>query len=126
MSVRIFLVEDNDGLRELLAQSLHELGFAVYAFDSGSRALELIETGLCPDVAIVDLLLMADMNGWQLAEELKRGPAGVAVIAISGASLTQDQLRQCRADAFLQKPFEVEHLLSVIERFTGSPARRVH
>lgn len=123
---RIYLVEDDIGLSEPLAGFLTTRGHAVYAFDSGGRALEFLRTNSWPDIVLLDLLLRADMNGWQFVEEVRRLDGGVRlpIIAMSGAPLNDAERRQCHADAFLPKPFELVHLLDMIELFTGSSERQ--
>lgn len=120
--LRILIVEDHPGIREGLADVLEVRGYRVDLFDGGSRALEFLETGPLPQVALVDLLLQRDMNGWQLVEQMKADPRlrEIPIIAMSGAALTADQRKQCRADAFLQKPFEFDQLLGWVERLASA------
>lgn len=119
---RLFLVEDDLGLSEPLAGFLTSRGHAVYAFDSAGRALEFLRTNPWPDLVLLDLLLRADMNGWQFVEEVRRLDHGerLPIIAMSGAPLNDAERRQCHADAFLPKPFELVHLLDMIDLFTGA------
>lgn len=119
---RLFLVEDDLGLSEPLAGFLTSRGHAVYAFDSAGRALEFLRTNPWPDLVLLDLLLRADMNGWQFVEEVRRLDHGerLPIIAMSGAPLNDAERRQCHADAFLPKPFELVPLLDMIDLFTGA------
>jgi len=120
---QIYLVEDDEGVTEPLAGFLIKRGHKVYAFDSATRALEFLKVGPVPDVVLLDLLLRADMNGWQFIEEVRRmrDPvrAQVPIIAMSAAALTDAERRQLKADAFLPKPFELMPLLGLIDLFAG-------
>lgn len=120
---QIYLVEDDEGVNEPLAGFLIKRGHSVYAFDSAARALEFLKTGPVPDVVLLDLLLRADMNGWQFIEEVRGlrddARAQVPIIAMSAAALTDAERRQLRADAFLPKPFELVPLLELIDLFAG-------
>ena len=91
-SCRVLIVEDHTGIREGLADVLEVRGYRVDVFDGGSRALEYLESGPLPQVALVDLLLQRDMNGWQLVEQMKADPRlrDIPIIAMSGAALTAD------------------------------------
>ncbi len=119
---RILLVEDTLGLREGVADYLRLKGYAVDTFDGGFRALEFLETGPQPNLILLDLILKPDMNGWQFAEAVKGNPkfTDVPIVALSGAVLSRDQLRQCRAEAFIAKPFELDTLLEVVDRYSGA------
>jgi CheY-like chemotaxis protein len=121
MRNRIVLVEDTIGIREGVADFLRLKGYLVDTFDSGFRALEFLETGPRPDLILLDLILKPDMNGWQFAEAVKtnRKLTEIPIVALSGAVLSREQLRQIRAEAFLAKPFELEQLLDVVQRYSG-------
>lgn len=121
MTKRIVLVEDTPGIREGVAEFLRLKGYSVDTFDGGFRALEFLETGPKPNLILLDLILRPDMNGWQFAEAVKANPKfeDVPIVALSGAVLSREQLRQCRSEAFIAKPFELETLLDVVQRYTG-------
>ncbi len=124
---QIYLVEDDEGVTEPLAGFLTKRGHRVYTFDSGARALEFLKAGPVPDIVLLDLLLRADMNGWQFIEEVRRSRdatrAQVPIIAMSAAALSDAERRQLRADAFVPKPFELMPLLELIDLFAGMEAK---
>ncbi len=124
---QIYLVEDDEGVTEPLAGFLIKRGHRVYAFDSATRALEFLRKGPVPDVVLLDLLLRADMNGWQFIEEVRglrdSARSQVPIIAMSAAPLSDAERRQLRADAFLPKPFELMPLLELIDLFAGREAK---
>ena len=59
---RIMLVDDDDLVRETLAEQMEELGFVTILASSGSEALALIEAGVAPDALVTDLS-MPGMSG---------------------------------------------------------------
>jgi excisionase family DNA binding protein len=72
-----------------------------------------------PDLLIMDLM-MPVMDGFQVCQILKSNPAtkDMKIIAISGRKLTaaqQDFLAK-NVDQFMQKPFEMNDLISAVER----------
>lgn len=64
----ILVVDDDDAVRESLAEYLDDLGYAVTTVDSGERALQAISQNTF-DVAIVDLRLPG-MSGENLAKRI--------------------------------------------------------
>jgi CheY-like chemotaxis protein len=112
---RILLVEDDEGLRETIADLLREEGYDVAMFASGYDALEHLRTAPLPRVILLDLML-AGMDGFefrrlQLAEERI---AHVPVVLLSGTSDLSALSTVLHAAAFLRKPFDVQALLTVV------------
>ncbi len=122
---RILIVDDEIDTREVLADLLRARGYDVDIFDGGSRALEFLQAGPRPKVMVLDLLLRSDMNGWQFLEVVKSDPQlrSIPVIAISGADLTPQHRRQCKADAFLAKPIHPHLLLGLLREYGAIPYR---
>jgi two-component system, chemotaxis family, sensor kinase CheA len=118
MQIQVLLIDDDAGIRECLAEILSAQGYAVACFDSGSRALEFIEGGYVPDLFIVDLVLRPDMNGWQFIDGVKRTPTlrSAPIIAVSGLPAASEPVHECHADFFVQKPFDVDELLTMVRR----------
>ncbi len=121
---RVLVVDDNDALRENLAEALELEGFAVAVAPTGEAALDRLAHEPPPGVVLLDLKLPG-MSGADLLARIRRDPrlAGVRVVMTTGAvgvrSLTS------AADAVLMKPFGVRELLSALARVgAGRPAPR--
>ncbi len=110
---KILVVEDNDDVREMMAVTLELEGHQVSTAANGRDALEQLRTGEKPCVILLDLM-MPVMNGWEFRRELERDPAlaDVPVVVISAA--TGELVRNTRADAFIPKPIDMDHLLDVV------------
>lgn len=114
--VRVLVVEDDDGLREVVAVSLPLLGHEVVctAVDGEDARLFLddpLETDL--ELVITDFQ-MPRMNGLELAGYIKRiWGSRIKVIVMSGWH-NPDALREVAlaagADAFIRKPFDIHEL----------------
>jgi CheY-like chemotaxis protein len=123
---RILVVDDNDDARLLLADVLAELGHEVATAASGPAALEALRTP-APEIAILDIGL-PEMDGYQLAAELRRVLPDIHLIALSGYGQPNDRARSQSAgfDRHLVKPVEMRRLLQTIaelaqERFDRHP-----
>jgi GAF domain-containing protein len=122
------LVEDEDGLRELLARVLAQRGYAVLAARDGVEALALLEARERePDVAITDVI-MPRLSGADLVERLRARRPGLRVLYISG--YTADVLGARGElgppdDAFLAKPFTPDVLLRKLREVLDGPRRAV-
>jgi two-component system, cell cycle sensor histidine kinase and response regulator CckA len=118
---RVWLVEDDDAVRELSHRFLREAGFSVTVARSGMDALRAIHTSPPPDVVITDVVMPA-MNGRELAGHLRERWPHVPVAFVSG--YPQDRLRTTDGELpFLTKPYSRRQLLDLVERcLTEAPA----
>jgi signal transduction histidine kinase/CheY-like chemotaxis protein/CHASE3 domain sensor protein len=108
----ILLVEDDPALRSLAERILRSYGYTVLVASTGPRALSLVTERSEPIDLIATDVVMPDMSGNALVEEVHGVRPGIPVLFMSG--YTDDEvvrrgLRDGRA-AFLQKPFTPEQL----------------
>lgn len=111
----ILIVEDDDEIRDLLAEMLADTGFIVTTARNGREGLEQLRSGPRPDVVLLDLM-MPVMDGWQLRAEMLADPelAKIPVIIVSGAADMQDDGTSLAASRILTKPVKWPVLLESI------------
>src|SRR5256885_9577764 len=87
MSRTALIVEDDDAIRDSLADLLRDEGWRVELAPDGQQALLQLRRGLRPDVILLDLMLPI-MNGWEFRVEQRRDPplALLPVVAMSADS----------------------------------------
>jgi CheY-like chemotaxis protein len=109
----ILVVDDNDALRENIAEALEMEGYAVVVEASGSAALARLAEEPLPRVVLADLM-MPGMDGGELLARIRGDPrlAGVRVVITTGAYGS----RLPGADGVLTKPFGVKDLLATLRR----------
>lgn len=124
---KMLLVDDNQTNLEIVRHYLEAAGMRCLALTDGTAVvpaiLRQVELNDPFDLAIVDLQMPA-VDGCQVAENIHRLPAGVALplIALSAAGGSEVTLsRQAGFAAYLQKPVRREKLLEVIERLLLGP-----
>jgi two-component system response regulator GlrR len=100
---RILCVDDDPAMQELLVWQLQSAGFRPLAVSSGRDALRLAEAEPI-DLFVLDYQ-MPDMNGEELAAELRRRCPGVLLLMVSGSSAIPDAVRQL-VDGFVPKDAE--------------------
>lgn len=112
---RILLVEDDPHLSAAAKRSLGRLGYQVHAVFSGRAALDAVDH-LPPFDLVVTDLVMPDMNGAELAEELTRR-VGVRLLFITGYAPESIQQRGILARGeLLRKPFGTNELAAAVRR----------
>jgi two-component system response regulator FixJ len=112
----VFVVDDDDAVRESLEFSLKLAGYAVKSFDSAIAFLEADVAS--PSACMVTDVRMPDMDGIELQTELKRRGSSMPVIVITGHGDIPLAVRAMKAGAidFLEKPFAREGLLAAVKR----------
>ena len=112
----VLVVDDESGIRELLAVILEVEGYRVVQASCGSEALAAVAAHSI-DLITLDVM-MPDMDGWQVAERLDADArtAGIPRMMISGKPI--GELRAApgarRAAAVLTKPFDFLQLTALI------------
>jgi DNA-binding NtrC family response regulator len=111
---KILVAEDEKLLRLMMAKLLQVSGYKVYTCDNGIQALELIEKESF-DLVITDLL-MPGATGMEVLRETRNRQPRARVIIITGTPSSETLLEaKCEgAYAYLRKPFQLKHFLSVL------------
>ncbi|MGA3006374.1 MAG: response regulator [Opitutaceae bacterium] len=120
--LRILLVDDEDAYRQMMTQTLTEMGYEVMEARNGKEAVQVHE--LCPADAVLTDLIMPDTDGIEIIREFKRIHPSVKIIAMSGGGWvgTRDYLKAAKligADETLTKPFSKQELSDALERLCG-------
>jgi CheY-like chemotaxis protein len=113
---RILIVDDEEGFRDGLADLLDLEGFSVEVCSDAVEAVRLLPQ-FRPDAILLDLR-MPHLDGEGFMRGLHGLPAGdhVPVVLISAKEDLAAVAARAGAAAFLAKPFDVEQLLSVLEK----------
>lgn len=111
----IYIVDDDQAVRDGLTALLTVSGFALQTFDSAERFLAAIDPNAA-GCAILDIR-MPGMNGLELQGELKRRGIALPVIIITGHGEVPLAVAALKAGAvdFLEKPFDSDALLASIQ-----------
>lgn len=110
----VFLVDDDDALRDGIADLLRVVGYRVYTWPDGAAFLADIPR-VAPAVLITDMR-MPSLSGVELHAELLRLGRLLPVIYISGESTVAQSIQAMKQGAveFLIKPFGREELLRAV------------
>ena len=118
----ILVAEDNEDVRESIADALESEGYQVYTSPNGKDALAVLPTLPGPVLVLLDLM-MPVMNGWEFLDAQKHDAvlAGHQVVTISAVSPTQSLQDPEPLDTAgsLQKPINLEPLLETVRKFCG-------
>jgi CheY-like chemotaxis protein len=112
---RILVVDDNPAVREVLTDLLRG-HYHVAVAGNGAEALDALQERL-PDGILLDLA-MPVMDGWTFLERRRDDPAiaEVPVLILSAECPDRPKAEPPDVQDYVAKPFDVEHLLSAVER----------
>ncbi|HZC23991.1 MAG TPA: HD domain-containing phosphohydrolase [Candidatus Binatia bacterium] len=117
MADRILVVDDEEPIREIVAQMLAAAGYLCKEAASGVEALAVLTSGEEFELMLSDLM-MADLDGIGLLERTKEKYPDMPVVMVTAVHDISVALAAIRNGAYdyLLKPFEREQLLNTVSR----------
>ncbi len=107
--MRLLIVEDETDLRQALAMSLGDEGYAVDMAEDGEEGLYMAQEWDY-DAIILDIM-MPRMDGWEMLERLRK-TKNTPVLILTARGAVDDRVRglDLGSDDFLVKPFDTDEL----------------
>jgi CheY-like chemotaxis protein len=120
----ILLVDDDDDLRELLAELLHAHGFRVAVARHGAEALDLLSRGERPSLIVLDYMMPVMDGPTFLATKLRdERLAAIPVFLLTAMGDAARDPACASATRCLRKPLPVADLVLAINQALGLPAK---
>jgi CheY-like chemotaxis protein len=117
-TLTVLVVDDDDGVRYILARQLEQGGFRVLTAGNGVEALSVLEQPGVEVHLVVSDLLMPQLDGYQLAARLATLPNPPEVVFVSAfrSDLELDR-------PIVTKPFHLHDLTAAVQRILEKPSR---
>jgi len=114
MKSKIYILEDNEDILEIMSESLEIAGYEVNGYTNVADFKNAMNIAT-PDLFLIDVIL-PDGHGINLCEDLKlnRSTRHLPVILLTAHSEIQKMKIRSRADDFIAKPFQMEDLIKRI------------
>jgi PAS domain S-box-containing protein len=124
--VRVLLVEDHPGVRDVAVKQLEEFGCKVIQAHDGQAALALLKQGQDVDLLFTDIVMPGGMTGVDLARQATELRPGLKVLFTSGFAESALQGDQSRLGGrnFLSKPYRKQDLARRIREVLAGPESR--
>lgn len=116
MDKKIVLIQDDEQILELMDHILTGEGYDVIPSLTTEPIEEIGE--IDPDAVIVDEHIKGSKRGTKVIKELKSDPETEevpAVLTSTSADLSQ-KAEECKADDYIEKPFDIDHLVDVVKK----------
>lgn len=117
ISFKILLVEDDEALRFIVKDNLEQNDYSVEVAEDGEKALLLFKSHNF-DLIVLDVML-PKIDGFQVAETIRKKDEQVPIIFLTARSMTEDKITGLTigGDDYIPKPFSMEELLLKIKIF---------
>jgi CheY-like chemotaxis protein len=115
---KIMVAEDDIGILEAMQIMLEDAGYEVITTVDGQTVQDVTED--LPDVLLLDIW-MSGMDGTEICQHLKSQPRTqhIPIILCSANKDTQKLAKECGADDFIMKPFEMMDFLNKVKKYAG-------
>ena len=126
MALEVLVVDDEADIRELVSGVLEDEGYAVRTAANSDQTLDAFEERR-PSMVLLDVWLQGSkLDGLQLLQEIKGRDPTIPVLMISGHGNLDTAVAAVREGAvdFIEKPFEAERLLYLVDRATDTERLR--
>lgn len=112
---KILIVEDEEPIRKLICKILANEDMMVYQAENGRQALEMINKYNF-NLIILDIL-MDDISGYEVAEEIRKHNLQIPIIFLSGKNQDEDIIKglDLGADSYITKPFSPTVLFAKVK-----------
>lgn len=119
LTKKILIVDDNPNMSTLLSDILEIFDFKGFHASDGNEALLQLRQSKY-DLVFTDLR-MPNMDGYDLLKAIKSEHPKIPVVVVTGYSAadTQDEVMSAKADGFLNKPFKVNEIQSLLTSLLG-------
>ena len=115
----IWIVEDDEDIREIVMYALRAANFDTVGFEDGGAFFAMLESKkAAPDLAILDIMLPGD-DGITILKKLRQNPAyqTLPIIMLTAKASEHDKVKglDYGADDYIAKPFGVMELISRVK-----------
>jgi two-component system chemotaxis response regulator CheY len=115
----ILVVDDDPTILATVAEALDLEGIPVVTATNGAEALELIDRAP-PALVLLDMR-MPVLDGWGFMRAIGERGITLTVVVMTAAADARRWAREIGAQAVLPKPFELDDLISAVERLRPPP-----
>jgi len=117
----ILVIDDVIAVLEIEAAVLGELGYNVIPSNSAREALAIIAGNAAIDMVLTDVVMIGEIDGWELAERARELRPNLKVVFTSGymkPSAVADMV--ARGQSFLPKPWKADAVANFMRRALAS------
>ena len=115
MTNHVLVVDDDHAIREMVQDVLELEGYRVTTAANGQEALTRVAESP-PTVVLLDLQ-MPVLDGWAVQAQLRENRPDIPVVLMTAGYRARQEATRHGAAAYLTKPFDIDDLVTTVERF---------
>ena len=121
----IYIVEDDESIREIESIALKNSNYIVSAFENAKEFYKKLDE-LVPDLILLDVML-PDESGYDIVRKLRKRPAtqDIPIIMVTAKTTEMDMIKGLDggADDYIQKPFSIMELITRVKALLRRTAK---
>lgn len=121
----IYIVEDDESIREIESIALKNSNYIVSAFENAKEFYKKLDE-LVPDLILLDVML-PDESGYDIVRKLRKRPAtqDIPVIMVTAKTTEMDMIKgfDGGADDYIKKPFSIMELITRVKALLRRTAK---
>lgn len=121
----IYLVEDDESIREIETIALKNSNYIVSAFENAKEFYKKLDE-LVPDLILLDVML-PDESGYDIVRKLRKRPAtqDIPIIMVTAKTTEMDMIKGLDggADDYIKKPFSIMELITRVKALLRRTAK---
>jgi DNA-binding response OmpR family regulator len=126
---KVLVLEDEPNIRSFVVINLKRAGYETIEAGDGEEALEQIKKHPDIRVALLDIMLPGEMDGFEVCRRIRAGDAQIGIIMLTARTQEMDKVTglMTGADDYVTKPFSPAELTARVDalyrRAGGEPVR---
>jgi CheY-like chemotaxis protein len=121
--ITILVVEDDEGVREVIVGMLSDLGYRTLVARTGAEALEVLEREKSIDLLFTDVIMPGGISGVELARTARRQQPELKILVTSGYTRAEPDMMAARREfPFLAKPYRLRLLGAKLKEILAGDA----
>lgn len=121
----IYIVEDDESIREIETIALKNSNYIVSAFENAKEFYKKLDE-LVPDIILLDVML-PDESGYDIVRKLRKRPAtqDIPIIMVTAKTTEMDMIKGLDggADDYIKKPFSIMELITRVKALLRRTAK---
>ncbi len=114
---KVLVMEDEPNIRSFVVINLKRAGYETFEAGTGEEALEQIRKNPDIKVALLDIMLPGDMDGFEVCRRIRAGNAQIGIIMLTARTQEMDKVTglMTGADDYVTKPFSPAELTARVD-----------
>jgi DNA-binding response OmpR family regulator len=114
---KVLVLEDEDNIRSFVVINLKRAGYEIIEASDGEQALSQLRRNPDVKVALLDIMLPGDMDGFEVCRRIRASDSQIGIIMLTARTQEMDKVTglMTGADDYVTKPFSPAELTARVD-----------